>query len=497
MSNANSFSALLRRSKLSSYNPTIDQIYTTTPSQLSRSAFGLKRPLAHSKTARAPYVRVTRLDNAQKRTEYRKGTREVKYVKKWQELAVGLNAESSDTLASGTRNHKIASAFVPGQGEGSLHVIESVKNGEDTRPVPGLKSPNIFAMEEEEFERFLSTLEGRREEFRTFVTAATKNKPDGADLDSIDLYRHAQKPSADLNSLLQRFLATTTIIPPSAFRPIPSIHPNLSLLYSSPTLLESALAPPVPGRLLAAAGPNSRTSSVTASIIGQVTSLHSAKVHQLPTTTFFPDQGTPPTRSNIPGRARFTLSPTVTTQPYFNTLPRARNPSHAAFNSQLPSHESTVLALRSISLNPEVAIPHQRPPLPGTMEYTGSESFDQNRSAKRDYTSASDLLLSNPGMDFSKYGLKPPRDLEGGMTAAEKYERRQQREMIARDREGDEVVFQRSSSGTATGRPSVRPPPVQQVRSGNRQQDALKKKEQKGMSTSALFDLLGATADGK
>ncbi|KAK4703320.1 hypothetical protein P7C70_g2906, partial [Phenoliferia sp. Uapishka_3] len=164
---ATSYSALIRRSKLASYQTSIDQVYSSYGAHLSRSNFGLKRPLPKASTSAAPYVRINRLDSVQKRTEFRKATREVLFVKKLEEAGTkirGVDSARSD-VDSLKEGHLQSRFIAPGQ-DGSIG---------SSLVAQALRPPNFLAMQDDEFAAFLDTLDSRRDEFAKHVQHRNSN----------------------------------------------------------------------------------------------------------------------------------------------------------------------------------------------------------------------------------------------------------------------------------------------------------------------------------
>ncbi|ORY79712.1 hypothetical protein BCR35DRAFT_304531 [Leucosporidium creatinivorum] len=372
---SSSYSALLRRSKLATYSPAIDQVYSTTSGHAARSQFGFKRPLPSATTKKAPFVRVTSLDNSQKRTEFRKATKETSFTKKWGEVPVGIQMSSRDgsysaasAALSMAEASEVQSRFVPAQAVGAIKSVAQAKAGAEAKR----SAPNFFLMEEEQFDRFLESLGERREEFQQFALEEFTKTQEGREATELDLYEHAQSNPTHLARLVERFLAFPSPSPTAA--PLPHPHPTLALQYSTPTPLESALAPPLPGRLLGPTTSRSNTSLhsnrslLYTSILGQVSSIGQLQSGGASHTTFFPDASG--TRSNAPGRTTFTIKPTVDPSAYASRVALSSRRGKVPFRSQIPSYEPQALASNVLDLHPTVSTTPPRP-LPGTQSYSG------------------------------------------------------------------------------------------------------------------------------
>ena len=368
MSSSTTYSSLLRRSKLASYTPSIEQVYSSTGGHLSRSSFGLKRPLPSSTTKISPFVRINALDNSQRRTDFRKATKETLFVRKWAEASVTIGTSSPDAPVQ-PQELGVQSRYLDAGSFGGLAHLVPLK-----KAAAGAWTPNIFALSDEQFERFLDGLGSRREEFKAFLLdESAKDLRQESQRMSSDPYMAAQSSPTELNSLLTRFLASTPR--PSSF-PLPHPHPSLGLQYSTPTPLESALSSPIPGRLLGPIFPknykdssDTRQSGILSSVLSQISRLNTDETAGGTTTTWFPDSTS--TRSNLPGRARFTLEASIAPDPLSNraALSARGNP---AYRSRIPAHEPQALAARSINLRPRVFQGAVRP-RPGTQAYSGNE----------------------------------------------------------------------------------------------------------------------------
>lgn len=263
---AGAYSHLLRRSRLATLNPKIDQVYTAPASSRARqNNYGLKRPLPHKSTRAQPFVRVVELDSQEGRTQFRKAARETNFTRQWSEVGVGIHPTvlgdrasvaggggggGRDTRSRAWARPEVQSRFVPAHCAGSI-----LQPGEDAASLAPMQVdpaaaatlgqdaaaanapadveakgmdaataaatadslldqpvPNFFLMQPQKFERFLDDLGRRRSEFRAFV-AGEENKralqlgqPASADAATYDLYAHAQRDPVELVRLVERFL---------------------------------------------------------------------------------------------------------------------------------------------------------------------------------------------------------------------------------------------------------------------------------------------------
>ena len=389
-----SYSQLIRRSKLASYTPQVDQIYTTSKQNASRSNFGLKSSLRLSSPA--PFIRINKLD----KLEYRKGTSEVKYVKKWDETPVAITpAEYSvreSALSAFTHQSAYSDTLYDPR---KLNPNPPKKETPDGRPdlldslfnkvFQPVRSVNYFAMDTTEFDAFLLSLADRTAEFKQFVEAKTQLQR-GGKAAPVSLFANAQLSAQELTSLVDQFLVSTHAPSPTEFRPSPGPHSTLALQYSTPTTLESSLAPPLPGRILGSApatnsyesnsAPFSRTAKALSTLLGQVVEVPFRAQAGGTTTTWFPDDGTPPTRSNVPGRADFKIAPRIDYQGYVERMDRTSRRGRASFADAQSEAGGRNARLRSdllrdeaqLHLVPTVVTERDRKPLLGSSKYVGT-----------------------------------------------------------------------------------------------------------------------------
>lgn len=98
------FTKLLRSARISTFDPSIPQVYTAPPAYAARGEWGLKRPLPSSSASifgsssgSAPYpgalryVEVSQLDTAEGQTTWKEREKEVLFVKRWAEADTKLN----------------------------------------------------------------------------------------------------------------------------------------------------------------------------------------------------------------------------------------------------------------------------------------------------------------------------------------------------------------------------------------------------------------------
>ncbi|KAK4058608.1 hypothetical protein OIO90_000052 [Microbotryomycetes sp. JL221] len=423
---ANSYSALLRRSKLASFTPSIEQVYTPgSAAQLSRENFGFKHPVPAATTSKAPYIRVTNLDNAQRRTEYRKATREATYVRKWAELNVALKPSKANSYNQSTfQSTELQSRFVPQGMPGSIQTVSEAKQAAEA----ARRVPNFFAMTAHDFERFLDSLGQQREQFRQFAASSIAGETGPSDIEGFDLYEHAQADPAHVTRLVEQFLAQQYNAKDRSVDKItPYTHKTLGLQYSTPTQIETDLAPPVPGRNLGprASRPGSKQDSHVALIMGQIEESRGGYP-----TTFQPDAAGH--RTNEAGRGMFVLAPEVNAERFamdVNTPGWFGQP----LRDSVPAHEPAALASQLVELKPVWVDNAKQKPLPGTMAYSGEPARRSSVSTEPN-SLVSFLKQSRSSALLSRTGGYPQ-----GKTYAEKEQQRKTANALRQQRLDDDT----------------------------------------------------------
>lgn len=268
------FSQLLRRSKLASYDSSIDQVYSSHSGFRARGDYGLKRAILPNKAAVSPFIRITELDRDGRRVKYRQATKETKYAQKFAELDSAPLHTSDTSSVIEDDGATIRSAFIDREEEfdekGRL-VPDRISS--ERRP------PNMLTMSEHEFERLLDDLGERRSEFERFVKHKMFPDAPAAVDEEFDLrgrlFGAAQPPPNERRMFHVELLRTIEQFFNSVYESTampPSPHPSLALRYSTVTPLEAALEPPVPGRLLGPTSANMNSPHL-ATVIGQTVSI--------------------------------------------------------------------------------------------------------------------------------------------------------------------------------------------------------------------------------
>lgn len=447
------YSTLLRHSKLIAYTPSIDQVYSSHSSHLSRQSFGLKRPLPSSSSKRAPYIRINHLDTERKTTDYRQATKETLFTKKWSIANLPLKPDLDIPVVG------VQSRFVPSWSEGGVRVPRAEER--ERRPV------NPFGMREEEFERLLRDLKVRREEFGAFVEVeASRLRGTGTgfatgatgEVLAKDLYTSAQLPPHQLRPLITRFLAipNPTLSSDTLATQLPSSfpHPTLALQYAPITPLESSLSPPLPARLLgpmpnSSSSNNNRTSNGRArstenrnggtltSVLSLITKTTNSSTLAAPSTSFFPDVSG--TRSNTPGQVTVRMSARIEGASAWArnaALASAKGSGQGRFMrpGRNPRHEPGVLSFRGIKVDPYVVVESSSLRGPGTQAYSG----DVPRPAGQ-----TDLIGMFPEAKYGNTRQTTSNRFtrEAGRSGEDKRSYKQQKQVLREAREGDDRSY--------------------------------------------------------
>ncbi|OCH93841.1 hypothetical protein OBBRIDRAFT_789876 [Obba rivulosa] len=234
------FAALLRRSKFSSFDPEIAQVYTSHGGNVHRGNWGFKRPLALRR--RNAYITVKTVDSNEQQTEWYRGEAQGRWIKMWDEVAVtpqlapgpwrdqlgeyaeakweidsefasapfpprprmleteegcilkdeGSTLEPNEDLATESEENMALESF-----DGSS-VEESWKHESEA-------IPNVEAMSNSEFSRYLEKLRKLRPEFSKFVERAYKERrPNmGDEIPGSTLWRQSFFPRDDFKKFLR------------------------------------------------------------------------------------------------------------------------------------------------------------------------------------------------------------------------------------------------------------------------------------------------------
>lgn len=299
-------SRLLRRTRVSTFDPAVTQVYQTPMAHAVRGDWGAKRPLPSSwqSTSDAPapmpypgalrYATISELDNQYGMTDWHESEREPLFRKRWFEagsrlsdkprrdvLGVSVMGDDDVNMAFGPRQRI---PYDPETCADTPHLPLNVVWGahhERFSDAPDVL-PNYQAMDQRTFERFLAKLRRRRSQFRKVVAgqrkqatvdarmdelahAATQRNvsdaewkdasKEGAAKKSVDIWTEARLPQAAQNAAdflteqaRERFVARDShALASPAYAA--TAHPLRGLQYSQPDNVYSfMLNEPVRGR---------------------------------------------------------------------------------------------------------------------------------------------------------------------------------------------------------------------------------------------------------
>lgn len=255
-----SFSKLLRQSKFASYDPAINQVYTSFGGYSHRGHWGTKRDLppkrkhkvsdplvstsgGRGSARRNPVAFLSALDSAEGQTEWSSAEKDVRWLRRLEELGSGVYL--TDTSAWRKR---VGSSR--GRATGAMDSeFDTADSSQKIGQQMTSALPNTLAMSERRFKAYISHLRGKRKEFHEFlqetgVGQTTKGRNNAAPL-PVQMYHHAQGSSSHHT----RFLAHTnqkaaTQATSNTLTPVP--HPSAGLDYLNPTPLMSQLLFPEP-----------------------------------------------------------------------------------------------------------------------------------------------------------------------------------------------------------------------------------------------------------
>ncbi|KAJ8589702.1 hypothetical protein M405DRAFT_817587 [Rhizopogon salebrosus TDB-379] len=146
------FATLLKRSKFSSFDPTIAQVYTTHGGDAYRGNWGFKRPLPLRR--RGAYITVKAVDTLEQQTEWNSAEPQASWMKNWDELQMNPETPLTPTTRSqrdDTGADMEDSEYAPYQSDYLNRLPFTV--------------PNIHAMSNTEFKQYLVHIRRQRGNF--------------------------------------------------------------------------------------------------------------------------------------------------------------------------------------------------------------------------------------------------------------------------------------------------------------------------------------------
>ncbi|KIP08731.1 hypothetical protein PHLGIDRAFT_126808 [Phlebiopsis gigantea 11061_1 CR5-6] len=183
---ASQFSVLLRRSKFASYDTTIGQVYTSHGGHLHRGNWGFKRPLPIRR--RGAYIMVNSVDSKEEQTEWKAASREGRFMKMWDEVAVRPDLDTqhgswAEKLGARAQlGWSIDTEFIDAAEATAEADVTSQAKSAIHGPV-STAVPNIYAMSEKEFDQYIAQLRKSRPAYLSFLRelAARKAQANPAD----------------------------------------------------------------------------------------------------------------------------------------------------------------------------------------------------------------------------------------------------------------------------------------------------------------------------
>ncbi|KAG2146206.1 mitochondrial ribosomal protein subunit-domain-containing protein [Suillus clintonianus] len=143
------FATLLKRSKFSSFDPRIAQVYTTHGGDAHRGNWGFKRPLPIRR--RGAYITVKAVDSLEQQTEWNSAEPQAMWMKNWDELQINPTTEELRRASNAETGDLVDSEYAPMR----------------TDPISWRSSavPNIHAMSNLEFKKYVAHIRRRRGDF--------------------------------------------------------------------------------------------------------------------------------------------------------------------------------------------------------------------------------------------------------------------------------------------------------------------------------------------
>lgn len=172
---SSTFAELLRRSKFASYDPSIGQVYSSHGGHLHRGNWGLKRPLPIRR--RNAHITVKAVDSREEQTEWKFSDKEARFTKMWEEVGVTPELVEGPWQKKigivGTAEWKMDSEFARERREEQKSVPQKASDGVYG---PTTAVPNVHAMSDAEFERYLNQARRLRPAFGAFLKNVAQNK---------------------------------------------------------------------------------------------------------------------------------------------------------------------------------------------------------------------------------------------------------------------------------------------------------------------------------
>ncbi|KEP48447.1 ribosomal protein subunit protein [Rhizoctonia solani 123E] len=265
------FSTLLRRSKFASYDPAINQVYTSYGGFAHRGHWGIKRdlpvkrkhkvqdPLVSSSGGRGsarrnPVAFISALDSSEGQTEWASAEKDARWLRRLEELGSGTRLNESSAWSKRVGN----------SGGRAIGNVDSEFGSSESETSQQMSSalPNIQSMSERQFKSYIDKLRSQREQFHAFLQEAGVRSEEGEGR-PLAMYAYAQVTSTHHTRFLAHMNHEAATQPTSnTLTPVP--HPSGGLDYLNPThLMSQLLFPnPVKGRYIQPPERNTRTALI-------------------------------------------------------------------------------------------------------------------------------------------------------------------------------------------------------------------------------------------
>ncbi|KAJ1304731.1 hypothetical protein OPQ81_005869 [Rhizoctonia solani] len=248
-----SFWLKTRRRNFASYDPAINQVYTSYGGFAHRGHWGTKQdlpvkrkqkvqdPLVSSSGGRGsarrnPVAFISALDSSEGQTEWTSAEKDVRWLRRLEELGSGTRLNEMSAWSKRVGNYG-------GRAIGNVD-SEFGSSGLETSQQMSSALPNIQSMSERQFKSYIAKLRGQRERFHEFLQETGVKNEGGGDR-PLAMYAYAQMPSTHHTRFLAHMNHEAAVQPSSnTLTPVP--HPSGGLDYLNPTPLMSQLLFPNP-----------------------------------------------------------------------------------------------------------------------------------------------------------------------------------------------------------------------------------------------------------
>ncbi|PCH37926.1 hypothetical protein WOLCODRAFT_22950 [Wolfiporia cocos MD-104 SS10] len=190
------FAALLRQSKFASFDPNIAQTYVSYGGHAHRGNWGLKRPLPlHRRNA---VVTVKAIDSRQQQTEWGGAERQHNWIRMWEE--VGVAPDVPEVGPWGEKLGPLASIQWDIDSEFGAATQDSQRDdlgAKDELERRSMAVPNVHAMSDKQFARYLEEVRALRPAFRAWL------QQEGKAGSSTSMWERSQSASEEFREFLE------------------------------------------------------------------------------------------------------------------------------------------------------------------------------------------------------------------------------------------------------------------------------------------------------